>query len=348
MRGSPPRSPGSAPRGCGGAGGCGSPSAGVPGQEQSFQLRAEHLRCAGWEAIEEAKHPRGAEWRPDELSAQEEPKHSPAPGRAAGLTRAFTYLGVPSAVPLPPALTSYGSAFRGQPIAVHSVCKRAAPACTGAAAGMGDEGCRDMGSTITCPEEVSSVPPPMGCRQPWGCRWLPVVHGHPGAARSHRVQTSCPWSCQPFPVPRLRPQPSPESCTNPLLSATEAARPRLSPWSCHIPAARRAPRLGRRQVSPVEHSPAIPSHGDDQASETVGLSHFRSSRGYRLPLPGPQQLWDTLPWGRRKGFGLPGKGTRCSPGPSPPPSLTSPSVLSLSSKDKWLLLKNRVINFPPN
>lgn len=49
-----------------------------------------------------------------------------------------------------------------------------------------------------------------------------------------------------------------------------------------------------------------------------------------------------------RGSVSPGRALAASPGPSPPPSLTSPSVLSLSSKDKWLLLKNRVINFPPN
>lgn len=43
-----------------------------------------------------------------------------------------------------------------------------------------------------------------------------------------------------------------------------------------------------------------------------------------------------------------GRALAASLGPSPLPSLTSPSALLLSSEDKWLLLKNRVINFPPN
>lgn len=50
------------------------------------------------------------------------------------------------------------------------------------------------------------------------------------------------------------------------------------------------------------------------------------------------------PVGHRKGLGSPGKGLRCLPWPLSPLSLTSLSAFLLS----WLLLKNRLINFPPN
>lgn len=114
-----------------------------------------------------------------------EPQQSPAPGspaqRADGLTRAFTYLGCPQCCPT---ATSDGSASRGQPIAVHSVCKCAALACTGPAAGTGDKGCCDTGSTLTCPEEV----PPVPCWQDGQ-----DVSPRGGGAGSHGDTTDCPW-----------------------------------------------------------------------------------------------------------------------------------------------------------
>lgn len=64
------------------------------------------------------------------------------------------------------------------------------------------------------------------------------------------------------------------------------------------------------------------------------------------PLPGPHSF-RAAP-GSSRGADPPSPPRRvlvASPNPLPLLSLTPSSVLSLSSEDKWRLLKNRVINF---
>lgn len=192
-----------------------------------------------------------------------------------------------------------------------------------------------------------------------GVPLVAVVHGHPGlpraigskpalgsaakgAAEQPPALLAAPLPLLPSPSqPSFGPQPSPGSCTNPSAAEAMAVSPQRS-----------APALPRpRTPGPMAGPPAALPHGPQpcqpkmgaqvkcyqDTGRTVGLSHVRSSRGYRPPPPGPEQLWEApghLPWERRKGLSAPrpGQALAAPRGPSPLSSLTSPSVLLLSSE----------------